>query len=78
MSTGPGAERFDERRLLVALFGAGIAAFGQLYAPQSVLPDAARELATSAFATSLLVSAATLGLALGLGGRRSSWRAWSC
>ena len=66
MSTGPGAERFDERRLLVALFGAGIAAFAQLYAPQSVLPDAARELATSASATALLVSAATLGLAIGV------------
>ena len=66
MSTGPGAERFDERRLLVALFGAGTAAFAQLYAPQSVLPDAARELATSASATSLLVSAATFGLAVGV------------
>lgn len=66
MSTGPGAGRFDERRLLVALFGAGIAAFAQLYAPQSVLPDAARDLATSASATALLVSAATLGLAVGV------------
>ncbi|GHH77854.1 MFS transporter [Promicromonospora soli] len=66
MSTGPGAERFDERRLLVALFGAGIAAFAQLYSPQSVLPDAARDLATSASATALLVSAATLGLAVGV------------
>jgi predicted MFS family arabinose efflux permease len=66
VSTGPGAERFDERRLLVALFGAGTAAFAQLYAPQSVLPDAARELATSASATALLVSAATLGLAVGV------------
>ena len=66
MSTGPGAGRFDERRLLVALFGAGTAAFAQLYAPQSVLPDAARELATSASATSLLISAATLGLAVGV------------
>ncbi|MGI5191414.1 MFS transporter [Promicromonospora sp. CA-289599] len=65
-STGPGAERFDERRLLVALFGAGTAVFAQLYAPQSVLPDAARELATSASATALLVSAATLGLAVGV------------
>jgi YNFM family putative membrane transporter len=65
-STGPGAERFDERRLLVALFGAGTAALAQLYAPQSVLPDAARELATSASATALLVSAATLGLAVGV------------
>lgn len=66
MSTGPGAGRFDERRLLVALFGAGTAAFAQLYAPQSVLPDAARDLATSASATALLVSAATLGLAAGV------------
>jgi predicted MFS family arabinose efflux permease len=66
MTSGPGAERFDERRLLVALFGAGTAAFAQLYAPQSVLPDAARELATSASATALLVSAATLGLAVGV------------
>ncbi|WP_369372579.1 MFS transporter [Promicromonospora sp. Populi] len=66
MTTGPGAERFDERRLLIALFGAGIAAFAQLYAPQAVLPDAARELMTSASATALLVSAATLGLAVGV------------
>jgi len=66
MSTGPGAERFDERGLLVALFGAGTAAFAQLYAPQAVLPDAARDLATSASATALLVSAAPLGLALGV------------
>ena len=66
MSTGPGAGRFDERRLLVALFGAGTAAFAQLYAPQSVLPDAARELATSASSMALLVSAATLGLAVGV------------
>lgn len=66
MSTGPGAAPFDERRLLVALFGAGTAAFAQLYAPQSVLPDAARELATSASATALMVSAATLGLAVGV------------
>lgn len=66
MSSGPSAERFDERRLLVALFGAGTAAFAQLYAPQAVLPDAARELATSASATALLVSAATLGLAVGV------------
>ncbi|MFI2487627.1 MFS transporter [Promicromonospora kroppenstedtii] len=66
MSTGPGAARFDERRLLVALFGAGTAAFAQLYAPQSVLPDAARELATSASDSALLVSAATLGLAVGV------------
>jgi YNFM family putative membrane transporter len=66
VNSGPGAERFDERRLLVALFGAGTAAFAQLYAPQAVLPDAARELATSASATALLVSAATLGLAVGV------------
>ncbi|MFC8797361.1 MFS transporter [Promicromonospora sp. NPDC057138] len=66
MSTGPGAEPFDERRLLVALFGAGTAAFAQLYAPQAVLPDAARDLATSASAAALLVSAATLGLAVGV------------
>ncbi|WP_036961830.1 MFS transporter, partial [Promicromonospora kroppenstedtii] len=66
MSTGPGAARFDERRLLVALFGAGTAAFAQLYAPQSVLPAAARELATSASDSALLVSAATLGLAVGV------------
>lgn len=50
----------------MALFGAGTAAFAQLYAPQSVLPDAARDLATSASATALLVSAATLGLAVGV------------
>lgn len=66
MTPGPGSGRSDERRLLVALFGAGTAAFAQLYAPQAVLPDAARELATSASTTALLVSAATLGLAAGV------------
>ncbi|HEV6955431.1 MAG TPA: MFS transporter [Promicromonospora sp.] len=66
MTPGPGSGRSDERRLLVALFGAGTAAFAQLYAPQAVLPDAARELSTSASTTALLVSAATLGLAAGV------------
>ncbi|WP_081737949.1 MFS transporter [Arthrobacter sp. H41] len=52
------------RRVLLALFFAGIATFAQLYSVQGVLPGLAREFAVSPADAALTVSAATLGLAL--------------
>lgn len=54
------------RRLLAALFCAGVATFAQLYSPQSVLPQIAADLHTGAADAALMVSAATAGLALGV------------
>ena len=56
----------EYRRLLAALFCAGVATFAQLYSPQSVLPLIAANLHTGAAAAALMVSAATAGLALGV------------
>lgn len=56
----------DYRRLLAALFCAGVATFAQLYSPQAVLPLIARDLGTGAADTALAVSAATIGLAVGV------------
>lgn len=56
----------DYRRLLGALFCAGVATFAQLYSPQAVLPLIARSLNTGAAASALMVSASTIGLALGV------------
>ncbi len=56
----------DYRRLLAALFCAGVATFAQLYSPQAVLPLIARDLGTGAADTALTVSAATIGLAVGV------------
>ena len=56
----------EYRRLLAALFFAGVATFAQLYSPQSVLPLIARDLGTGAADAALTVSAATVGLALGV------------
>ncbi|KWX23423.1 major facilitator transporter [Mycolicibacterium wolinskyi] len=56
----------DYRRLLAALFCAGVATFAQLYSPQAVLPLIARDLGTGAADTALAVSAATIGLAIGV------------
>ena len=56
----------DYRRLLAALFCAGVATFAQLYSPQAVLPLIARDLGTGAAETALTVSAATIGLAVGV------------
>lgn len=53
----------DYRRLLVALFFAGIATFAQLYSSQAVLPLIARELAVTPATAALTVSVSTLGLA---------------
>ncbi|MDR3664423.1 MAG: MFS transporter [Mycobacterium sp.] len=56
----------EYRRLLGALFCAGVATFAQLYSPQAVLPLIARDLSTGAAAAALMVSASTIGLALGV------------
>lgn len=56
----------DYRRLLAALFCAGVATFAQLYSPQAVLPLIARDLGTGAADAALAISAATIGLAVGV------------
>lgn len=56
----------DYRRLLGALFCAGVATFAQLYSPQAVLPLIARDLGTGAADAALAISAATIGLAVGV------------
>lgn len=56
----------EYRRLLAALFCAGVATFAQLYSPQSVLPLIAADLNTGAANAALMVSAATAGLAMGV------------
>lgn len=56
----------DYRRLLLALFLAGVATFSQLYSPQGLLPLISVDLQVSAADAALTVSAATLGLALGV------------
>ncbi|MEE1621051.1 MFS transporter [Zafaria sp. J156] len=58
------------RRMILALFAAGVATFSQLYSVQGVLPELARDLAVSEAQAALAVSAATAGLA-------SSVIAWS-
>jgi YNFM family putative membrane transporter len=54
------------RRLLAALFCAGVATFAQLYSPQAVLPQISASLRIGAADAALMVSAATVGLALGV------------
>ncbi|MFI7481009.1 MFS transporter [Kocuria sp. M1R5S2] len=54
------------RRVLLALLCAGVATFAQLYSVQGVLPLLAAELRIDAARASLGVSAATLGLAVGV------------
>lgn len=56
----------DYRRLLAALFCAGVATFAQLYSPQAVLPLIARDLGIGAADAALAISAATIGLAVGV------------
>lgn len=58
----PGAGGY--RRLLLALFLAGVATFAQLYSPQAMLPLISSDLRVSAQDAALMVSWATLGLAL--------------
>ena len=54
----------EYRRLLAALFFAGVATFAQLYSPQAVLPQIAQQLGIGAADAALTVSLATVGLAI--------------
>jgi MFS transporter, YNFM family, putative membrane transport protein len=56
----------EYRRLLAALFCAGIATFAQVYSPQGVLPQISRTLGVGAASAALMVSACTIGLAVGV------------
>ncbi len=63
--------RVDERspvyrRAMVALFCAGIATFAQMYSPQGLLPEIAGEFGRSAGASSWVVGATTIGVAVGV------------
>lgn len=60
----PGSAAY--RRLLAALFCAGVATFAQLYSPQAVLPMIAKDLHIGAASAALTISAATVGLAIGV------------
>lgn len=64
--TGHERGSVEYRRLLAALFCAGIATFAQLYSPQAVLPLIAADLHTGAAASALMVSSSTIGLAIGV------------
>ncbi|MDV8001148.1 MFS transporter [Rhodococcus sp. IEGM 1408] len=67
-SAGPGIASGTpaSRRLHIALFFLGIATFAQLYSPQGLLPLIAADQGVSADGAALMISAATLGLALGV------------
>ncbi len=54
------------RRALVALFCAGLAVFVQLYSPQGLLPEIARDFGVTAGTSSWAVGAATIGVAVGV------------
>jgi MFS transporter, YNFM family, putative membrane transport protein len=56
----------EYRRLLAGLFFAGVATFAQLYSPQAALPLIAADLKIGAADAALVVSAATVGLAIGV------------
>jgi MFS transporter, YNFM family, putative membrane transport protein len=56
----------EYRRLLAALFCAGVATFAQLYSPQAVLPLISRDMHVGAATAALTISASTIGLALGV------------
>jgi predicted MFS family arabinose efflux permease len=56
----------EYKRLLAALFFAGIATFAQLYSPQAALPQIALELRAGPAGSALTISAATIGLAIGV------------
>lgn len=53
-------------RLLAALFCAGVATFAQLYSPQAVLPLISADLNIGAADAALMISASTVGLAIGV------------
>lgn len=52
------------RRILIGLFAAGIATFGQMYSTQGILPTVAHALEVNEASAALTVSTATLGLAV--------------
>ena len=54
------------RRVLAALFFAGIATFAQLYSPQATLPQIAEDFGVGPANAALVISAATIGLAIGV------------
>lgn len=56
----------EYRRILAALLFAGNATFAQVYSPQGILPEIADELAVTPDRSALLISATTLGLAIGV------------
>jgi predicted MFS family arabinose efflux permease len=56
----------EYRRLLAGLFFAGVATFAQLYSPQAALPLIATDLKISAADAALIISTATIGLAVGV------------
>ncbi|MDT5166318.1 MAG: transporter, family, putative rane transport protein [Mycobacterium sp.] len=56
----------DYGRLLAALACAGIATFAQLYSPQAVLPLISADLQVGAASAALVISASTVGLAIGV------------
>ncbi|WP_245725667.1 MFS transporter [Propionibacterium cyclohexanicum] len=62
--TGHRKDSVEYRRILIALLGAGIATFAQLYSPQGILPRLADDLHVSAAASGLVISASTIGLAV--------------
>lgn len=64
--TGHSPGSSDYVRLLAALFCAGVATFAQLYSPQAVLPLISADLGIGAAQAALTVSAATVGLAIGV------------
>ncbi|WP_292988701.1 MFS transporter [Mycobacterium sp.] len=53
-------------RLLAALACAGVATFAQLYSPQAVLPLISSDLNVGAASAALVISASTVGLAIGV------------
>lgn len=59
----PGSREY--RRVVVALTCAGLATFAQLYSPQGILPLISARLHVTAARSALLISAATIGLAIG-------------
>ena len=67
-SDGPGvaSPAPPGRRLHIALFFIGVATFAQLYSPQGLLPLIAVDQGVTADGAALMISAATLGLALGV------------
>jgi YNFM family putative membrane transporter len=56
----------EYRRVLGALFVAGVATFAQLYSPQATLPRIASDLRIDPARAAIVISAATVGLAIGV------------